>query len=148
MELTENDYNIVPANYSITFQYQFIMNPLTKTTMATQTFYPLQTLRVETDVRTQKAYLVARIQCTLCQYQYMTVLNTSFVAPGTYKITLKVPNSPSSLTEIIWTGEQRFEIPYDPMDRPLVYTVETTVYKQPTGGVTNTISGNGDMIIK
>jgi hypothetical protein len=115
--------------------------------MASQIFYPLQTLKIVNDFKINKSYLVSNIQCWVHQYQYMTFLKCYFDAkkPELYHIILNVPNDAISQTPILWSGEHRVEIPFDKTDRPGIYFVQATVYKQLTGGVTNTISGSGDL---
>ena len=110
-------------------------------------FYPLQTLKIISDRLSKKAYLVVNNQCNLKQFQYMTYYEYGFdpLQPDKYNIILRVPNKPVSLTSILWTGEHRVEIPFDPFDRPKEYTVTTVVYNQTGGGVTNTINGSGDI---
>lgn len=113
--------------------------------MANQLYIPLQGLRIEKDPVSQKTYLIASVQVWVLNYQYLKFTEASLVQPGYYVISLSVANKNSSLVQSLWAGEQKFEIGSDKM--PPLFTVETTVYLagQPTGGVTNTISGSGGM---
>jgi len=110
-------------------------------------FYPLQTLKIITDELNKKAYLVINNQCNLFQFQFMVYYTYGFdpLYPNKYKITLRVPQQAVSQTPLVWTGEHRVEIPFDPYDRPKSYTVITEVYKQTGGGVTNTINNDGSI---
>ena len=116
-------------------------NPLKIITMAESVYVPLQTLRIEVYDVSRKAYLVASMQSWLYQFQYLKVYGTHNDGQGNYEIVLNVMSGISSLTTILWAGEQKFEIPYDEKDRFSEYRVSTRILKK-EGGVTNTISGN------
>jgi hypothetical protein len=111
--------------------------------MATQLYTPFQSLRIETDKSEEKAYLISNLQCWVCQYQYLKINGIHWLTDSYLEIVVSVPNQAVSQTEILWTGEQKMEIPYLVGNRPSVYTVRAYLLKKPEGGVTNTISGNG-----
>jgi hypothetical protein len=117
--------------------------------MESQIFYPLQTLKIFDDLKEEKSFLVSSIHCWVCQYQYMTFLKCYFdeKIPDLYHIILKVPNTAISQTPILWSGEHKVEIPFTKSHTPKIYTVQATVYKQEPGGVTNTISTDGSIIM-
>jgi hypothetical protein len=115
--------------------------------MANQVYIPLQSLRIErvTVDHEEKVYLVSSIQSWVYNYQYLKVKEAIQTGAGSFEIGLTVPNSAISQTTCLWSGEQRFELPYFYKEPVPLYKVKTTVYVagQPTGVVTNTISGSG-----
>lgn len=115
--------------------------------MAESVYVPFQTLRIEVNDVSKKAYLVASMQSWLYQFQYLKVYATQNDGHGNYEIALNVMSGVSSLTTILWSGEQKFEIPYNESDRFGTYKVSTRILKK-EGGVTNTISGNDTIVVQ
>jgi hypothetical protein len=115
--------------------------------MPNQLYAPFQSLRIETDKSKEKAYLVSNLQCWVCQYQYLKYNSITWLSDSSLEIVLSVPTQAVSQTELLWSGEQKLEIPFLIADRPGSYTVRAYLLKKPEGGVTNTISGDGSQMI-
>jgi hypothetical protein len=126
---------------------QVIYKPKIINPMPTQLYTPFQSLRIETDKTKEKAYLISSLQCWVCQYQYLKINDVKWLSDSYLEIALNVPNTASSQTEILWSGEQKVEIPFLVENRQIAYTVHAFLLKKPEGGVTNTISGNGGTTI-
>lgn len=113
--------------------------------MANQVYIPMQSLRFERVFveKERKLFLVANIQCPVYDYQYLKFKEYRQTGDFSYEITLANANSAVSQTISIWSGEQRFEI--EKVNPEITFEVKTKVFiaGQPTGVVTNTISGSG-----